>query len=568
MQRDWHLRSRSLPSLAITRNGERGLTLPENRSITRLLPWIAAVTGGILFFLGYVGFDRFYLEWISLVPVLWAARDQRPGRAFLLGWVAGTVGHAGGFYWVVGMFQVFAGLPWPLAALGLLLLAAANGIVLATWAWATRLITRDTGWSVAWVAPVVWTALEKFWPELFPNYLGASQYLLPHLTQVADLTGILGVSFLVVYFNSSLYAALACWFQKRRLAWRELSALAAVIVLVLAYGEFRIRGWDRQALAAEKLTVGLVQANRGAGDNVRNPEALFREHQQMTLALAQSRPLDLVVWPEGICPLELPPSREGRIPSLGQLATPVLWGAILRQEGPDGVRACNTALLTDATGRILGSYDKSVLVPFGEYIPLGDWFPILYSWSPYVSRFWPGESEEPLALGRHLLSVSICYEDIFPGKIRSLMRGGRQRRVPEAMFNLTNDSWYGNSSEPMEHLALASFRCIENRRALVRVTNTGVSAFVDPVGRVVSRTGVWTRESLVNRIPLLQGDTVYSRFGDWIGWLCIVLTVSCIAQAMKVAGKLPDTPRDAGRPGGEPPGTRATRKGGARHSKA
>ena len=245
-----------------------------------------------------------------------------------------------------------------------------------------------------------------------------------------------------------------------------------------------------------------------------------------------------------------------------------MLGAILQQEGSDGVRSCNTALLTDATGRILGSYDKSVLVPFGEYIPLGDWFPSLYSWSPYTSRFWPGESEEPLALGRHLLSVSICYEDIFPGKIRSLMRGGRERRTPEAMFNLTNDSWYGNSSEPMEHLALASFRCIENRRALVRATNTGVSAFVDPVGRIVSRTGVWTRGSLVDRIPLLQGDTVYSRFGDWIGWLCIILTVSCIAQAMKVAGKLKAPPRGTGGPGPEPPAVRTTRKRGARQSKA
>ena len=544
------------------------MTLPANRSITALLPWIAAVTGGILFFLGYVGFDHFYLEWVCLVPVLWAVREQRPGRAFLLGWVAGSVGHAGGFYWVVGMFQLFAGLPWPLAALGLGLLAAANGIVLATWAWATRLITRDTGWSVVWVAPVVWTALEKFWPELFPNYLGASQYLLPHLTQLADLTGILGVSFLVVYFNSSVYAVLDCWFRKRSLAWRELTALVAVIAMVLGYGDLRIRSWDRQASAAEKLTVGLVQANRGAGDKAKNPEALFREHQQMTRALAQAQPLDLVVWPEAICPLNLSPSREGLIPSLGELATPVLLGAILQQEGSDGVRSCNTALLTDATGRILGSYDKSVLVPFGEYIPLGDWFPSLYSWSPYTSRFWPGESEEPLALGRHLLSVSICYEDIFPGKIRSLMRGGRERRTPEAMFNLTNDSWYGNSSEPMEHLALASFRCIENRRALVRATNTGVSAFVDPVGRIVSRTGVWTRGSLVDRIPLLQGDTVYSRFGDWIGWLCIILTVSCIAQAMKVAGKLKAPPRGTGGPGPEPPAVRTTRKRGARQSKA
>ena len=539
--------------------------MPGNQSIVKLLPWVAAVTGGILIFLGYAGFDQYYLEWICLVPVLWAVREQRPGRAFLLGWVAGGVGHAGGFYWVVGMFQVFAGLPWPLAALGLMLLAAANGMLIATWAWATRLITRDTGWSVVWVAPVVWTALEKCWPEIFPNYIGASQYLLPHLTQVADLTGILGVSFLVVYLNSTLYAVTAAWLRDRRLAWRELASLAVLVALVLAYGELRIRELDRQASAAQKLTVGLVQTNRGAGEQFDNLDAAFHEYQQMTQQLARVQPLDLVVWPEGICQVDLPPSRDGRLPALGDLATPVLWGTILKQRDSGRVRTCNTALLTDITGRILGSYDKSVLVPFGEYIPFGDWFPSLYSWSPYSSRFWPGESEEPLALGGHLLSVSICYEDIFPGKIRSLMRGGRSGRIPEVMFNLTNDSWYGKSSEPMEHLALASFRCIENRRSLVRVTNTGVSAFVDPVGRIASRTGVWTRESLVDRIPLLQGSTPYAQFGDWIGWLCILLAVCCIAQALRVAGAAGEDaePPQAAKEGRPPRGAHH-RKAGAR----
>ena len=151
-----------------------------------------------------------------MIPVLWAIRDQRPGRAFLIGWLAGIVMNIGGFYWAIQMFQEFAGMAWPLAALGLLLLAAANGILVAAWAWATRLITRDTGWNVAWVSPVVWTALEKFWPEMFPNYLGASQYKLPLVTQVADLTGILGVTFIVVYINSTLFAVLEQWFQNRR----------------------------------------------------------------------------------------------------------------------------------------------------------------------------------------------------------------------------------------------------------------------------------------------------------------------------------------------------------------
>ena len=509
--------------------------MPDQHNIKLLLPWLAAVLGGILLFLGYVGFDHFYLEWICLVPVLWAVREQRPGRAFLIGWVAGIVGHGGGFYWIIQMFQQFAGVPWPFAALGLLLLAAANGIVVAAWSWATRLIIRGTGWDVVWVAPVVWTAMEKLWPEIFPNYLGASQYQLSHLTQIADLAGILGVSFLVVYINSTIYAVTASRIEKRRLPWRTVSVFAAALALVIGYGELRIRALDREAAGAEQLTIGLIQTNRGAADNHIDPDSILREHQEMSRTLVAGQKADLVVWPEGVLRVNLS-SRDSRLPTsaLGDLGTPLLFGACLRLAQGGDVRTCNSALLADPSGQILGSYDKTVLVPFGEYIPFGDSFPSLYSWSPYSSRFWPGVSEEPLRLGRHLLSVSICYEDIFPGHIRKLMRGGREGRIPGAMFNLTNDSWYGNSTEPMQHLALASFRSIENRRSMVRVTNTGVSAFVDPVGRIVSRTGIWTREVLVDTIPLMKGKTAYALAGDWIGWLCAILSMYGIGVSSRL----------------------------------
>jgi len=513
------------------------ISLLQHETIKPLLPWAAALLGGLLLFLGYAGFDHFYLEWVCLTPILWAVRDQRPGRAFLIGWVAGTVGHAGGFYWVIQMFQQFAGAPLPFAVFGLLLLAAANGIVIAAWAWGTRVLVRDGGWNVVWVAPVVWTAVEKFWPEIFPNYLGASQYLLPHLTQIADLAGILGVSFLVVYINSTIYWVITCWLEKRGVPWRSVAVFAVSLLLVLGYGELRIRAVDREAAQAGKLTVGLVQTNRGAADNHIEPDVILREHQMMSQALVAGRKADLVVWPEGIMRVHLT-SRESTLPTaaLGDLGTPLLFGACLRVSEGGEVRTSNSALLADASGRILGSYDKTVLVPFGEYIPFGDIFPALYSWSPYSSRFWRGRSEEPLRLGSHVLSVNICYEDIFPGHIRKLMRGGRDKAIPEAIFNLTNDSWYGNSTEPIEHLALASFRSIENRRSLVRVTNTGVSAVVDPVGRIVSRTRVWTREVLVDTIPLMKGRTVYAAAGDWIGWLCAILFACGIV--MKAGGSL------------------------------
>jgi apolipoprotein N-acyltransferase len=436
------------------------------------------------------------------------------------------------------MLREFTGMAWPFAALGLLLFAAAYGIVFAAWAWGTRLITRSTSWHVAWVSPVVWTAAEKFCPQIFPVYLGASQYQLPLLTQIADVTGILGVTFLTVYINSTIYGVIEGYREKRRIAWRQVTVFASVVAAVMIYGEVRIRALDRQAAGAGKLTVGLIQTNRGAGEKHRNPESLLREHQEMSEALAGTTPLDLIVWPEDAGRVDLT-SREGRLPPhvLGGLRTPTLLGAVLRL-GRDGqLRSYNTAVLADGTGRILGTYEKRVLVPFGEYIPCGDAFPRLYGWSPYMRRFWPGESGEPLRFGNHLLSVSICYEDIFPGQVRSLMGGGRRQPIPDAMFNLTNDSWYGKSIEPKQHLVLASFRAIEQRRCLVRATNTGLSAFVDPVGRIVKCSGLWTREALVDRISLLQGRTLYGAAGDWIGWVCALLSIFGIGRSIRQPGQ-------------------------------
>lgn len=500
------------------------------------LPWIAAVSGGILGFLGYAGFDLFFLEWICLVPILWAIRDQSPGRAFLIGWVAGIIGHAGGFYWVVLMFRQFAGMPWPLAALGLLLLAAANGIVFAVWAWATRLICRDTGWSVVWVSPVIWTAAEKFWPEMFPNYLGASQYKLSLLTQIADVTGILGLTFFVVYANSFLYGVLERRIGKKPFPLRSVLIFTGIVALLLGYGAIRISNLERQSAAAQSLKVGIVQTNLGAGAKHDDPEYFLKAHRAMSQQLINNSPLDLIVWPESVFGTDLA-SRQGEFPPamFGDLKTPLLFGAVLRIRRAGESPIYNSAVLVNEAGRIIGTYDKTVLVPFGEYIPFGDIYPRLYAWSPNSSRFWSGENNEPLIFGNKPLSVSVCYEDIFPGHIRRLMQGGREKRIPMALFNMTNDSWYGNTVQPMEHLALASFRAIEHRRALVRATNTGISAIVDPMGRFDLRTGQWTRETLVGSVPLLNGRTIYAVLGDWLGWVCGLLSLVSIGRALSLS---------------------------------
>lgn len=507
-------------------------------SVHPALPWVGAVLSGVLAFLGYAGFNLYYLEWICLVPVLFAIIRAAPGRAFLLGWVSGIVGHAGGFYWIATLLRQFADAPWLLAVGGLLLLSAANGLVFALWAWAVRWISRDLGWSVFWLAPVVWTAAEKFVPQLFPNFLGASQYKLILLTQVSDLTGILGVSFLLVFINAAFFSVIENLRTKQQRPWKPAIVLGAIIGAVLVYGAVRINMVDETAAKAESVSVGLVQTNRGAGDKHVNAEQFLREHVELSKELLKNREMDLVVWPESVLAVHLP-VREGKMRTdiFGDTATPLLFGALIQTDEYGERRLYNSAILLDKTGNIAGTYDKVVLVPFGEYIPFGDIFPQLYAWSPYSGRLWAGKSREPLMLDGHPLSINICYEDIFPGHVRVLMQGGRNGRIPEAIFNLTNDSWYGDTVQPTEHLVLASFRAIEHRRTLVRSTNTGISAIVDPVGRIEKRTGQWTKETLSGRVSLLQGRTVYAVLGDWIGWVCAAITFIGIIRARPKAKK-------------------------------
>jgi apolipoprotein N-acyltransferase len=175
----------------------------------------------------------------------------------------------------------------------------------------------------------------------------------------------------------------------------------------------------------------------------------------------------------------------------------------------------NSALMADREGKITGRYDKQYLLAFGEYLPLGDRFPILYEWSPNSSRFSPGTSFEPLSYEGHDIATFICYEDIVPSFVNKLMHHGE----PELMVNMTNDAWFGDSTEPWEHMALAKLRSVEQRRYLVRSTNSGVSGFVDPVGRLTQRTETFEQAAISENVAWLKLPTLYRFWGETPWWL-------------------------------------------------
>jgi apolipoprotein N-acyltransferase len=202
---------------------------------------------------------------------------------------------------------------------------------------------------------------------------------------------------------------------------------------------------------------------------------------------------------------------------------PTLFGAVVIQRVDDARRyqLFNSALLTDSAGQVKGRFDKQRLVLFSEGMPFGETFPILYDWSPNSGKFVPGTLYDPLPVGDHQIATVICYEDIIPGFVNRIVRNGD----PDLLANLTNDAWFGDTTEPWIHLALSQLRAVEHRRFFVRSTNSGVSAIIDPVGRVVSHTGTFEEAALVGDVAWLRGLTGYEVLGDAPWWLVSLLAL-------------------------------------------
>jgi apolipoprotein N-acyltransferase len=181
----------------------------------------------------------------------------------------------------------------------------------------------------------------------------------------------------------------------------------------------------------------------------------------------------------------------------------------------------NTALLAEKDGTILGRYDKQYLLAFGEYLPFGDRFPVLYKWSPNSGRFTPGTTIDPFVWGEHRISALICYEDILPSFVNKIVNYAD----PDLLVNLTNDAWFGKSTEPWIHLALSKLRAVEHRRYLIRATNTGVSAIVDPKGGVVVHSGLFKEEVLFGEARFMRATTGYKVLGDYPWYLATAVMV-------------------------------------------
>jgi len=477
---------------------------------------------GVLYFLSWIGFGVWPLAFVCFLPLVWALRQASLPRALALGAWMGFVTHLGGYTWIVHLLQVFAFLPLPLAVLGFLLLCAGQGLLFGLFALVFRFAWLRTAWPIALLLPAALCAAELTYPLLFQSYTGVALMPLRPIVQIADLGGPLLLTAVQAAINGAA-ADVLLWRTGTvsRAPMRPLLAVSLLVCLCVGYGAWRLNQVASREQSAPHLRVGLSQPNIGEIELHQNPQASVETVRQQTYQLTRQG-AELVIWPEvafNTRSVRLDDPEIGRVIQAG-IRVAIIAGVIR----VDGSRTWNSAVMVSRDG-VLGDYfDKINLLAFGEYIPFGEWFPIVYRWSPMSSHLTKGETTAPLRNGRWKFATFICYEDILPALVRKTMEDHGNGRA-NAMVNLTNDSWYGAGHEQEQHLQLAALRSAEHHRWLLRATSTGISAFVDATGRVVQRIPRDKRGTALADVPMMEGTTAYEVLGDWPGWVSCALLV-------------------------------------------
>lgn len=458
------------------------------------------------------------LAWIGL-------RATSGRHAFKYGWLAGLLAGTGCFYWMVIPVQIYGGLPWYVAMPCPALLAAALAVYYGLFAVGMHHAGRHvTGIPLCLLAGLSWASMEMLTGMVLSGFpwmnLAAAFAPWPFAVQGASIIGAYGLS--------GTLAALAVAILLYS-TYRSALVFAMGLALTLtAFGLYRVNALDS---GTADFTVSVVQGNvdQGMKWEPRFQVETIEKYADLSRAAIRDHAPGLVVWPETAMPFYL---QDASLLSeaVRQLArdtkTPIITGAPAYRITNMELRTYvlyNRAWLVDDTGRVLSSYDKEHLVPFGEYMPLKEWVPF-EKLVQAVGDFVPGTDNRPITVDTVALGVLICYEGIFPELAQKQVEQGAQ-----ALLNMSNDAWFGDTSAPRQHLNLTVMRAVEQGRWLVRSTNTGISAFIDPAGRIVARGEQFQAESLSAAIAPIDETTVFHRVFPWLGSAIYALTALCFA---------------------------------------
>jgi len=512
-------------------------TLSANLLSSAYIRWAASALSGVLLFSCFPLLNWHPLVWMACAPLLAAAvSEPRLGRAYLLGALTGCVFLIGSLYWFVTVMTVYGHMP-PLLAMAvmvpfLVLFSSFWGVFALVEAWAAR---RSLAIALV-LSPFLWVALEfartYYFVQGFPwNFLGYAVQPLG-LRQLASTTAVYGLSFLAVASS-----ALVAWSMKEW-HWRKSGPLIAWAVLLLI-ADYAL---DPPSVPRGTNVALLVQPNVPMDETAQekwapwqNPEPLAHLvsiTEESLRSQGQQFPTPpLIVWSENPAPFFFgrDPVFRTAIENMARLTHAYVVVGTNTFAGPDNSLPHNSAVVLDPSGQLILQYDKIHLVPFGEYVP--GWLPnTVGKITSQVGDYVPGTRYEWAASPDGAIGVFICYESIFPQLVRRLTPTG-----PSVLVTISDDAWYGDSSAAYQHLEMARLRAIENHRFLLRSTNDGVTAVIDPYGRILATIPRHRAMALAGSFSFLTEETFYRAHGDVFAWLCVA--ASGLTAGLAVLGQ-------------------------------
>jgi apolipoprotein N-acyltransferase len=480
----------------------------------------------------------YVLSWIALAPLIVAILHARtpdtlqldesqrllpasPWQGFLLGYFCGILWYLGTCYWVYDTMHQYGGLGAPIALSVLVLFSLYLGLYHGVFGLILAVLARKGSYNryALLAAPFLWVAVELARTRVsgFPwNLLGVTQIDNVPLTRIATFTGVYGLSFEIALVNAAFAAAFFVPRARRRTLL--IASLSAAVLL-------QTGRWMPLPMLPSDHRAVLLQQNLPAesepwttDDFARN----LREFSDLSIKEASSIRADLIVWPESPAPFQTNDMIfRNAVSDLARRSQAWLVVGAIGVDSPQKV--FNSATLVSPTGEWDGRYSKIHLVPFGEYVPFASVFSFASGLTQAVGNFTPGTSHTPLQAGNQKLGIFICYESIFPDEVRQLVAQGAQ-----VLVNISNDGWYGDSGAWAQHLNQARMRAVENHRWLLRDTNTGFTASIDPYGRVIAHLERKKRTALVAPYGLISAKTFYSEHGDWFAYLCAIMTAGAL----------------------------------------
>ena len=507
----------------------------------RLLEYFPAVFTGFLLSVAFPEINFSAIVWTALVPLMVSISTMDIKRAFFTGLAAGMSFFIFLIHWIVPTLDIYGQLPIYFSVPILFLLTFYLGLYTAIFALCFKLLKKNSI-IMPFQAASLWVGLEYLRSFLLTGFpwgiLGYSQYKNLHIIQIADITGVYGVSFLIVMANGVLFMVWMTFFSSPKFGQcrqkyvknpfkikKTISALLCFLFIMsvtLYYGVRRLNAINKTDKNSDMVKVAVIQGNINQSVKWNNSfkKVSVKKYCRLSKQASLKNP-DLIVWPETALPFYFPVDRKfscivNKCIKNSRAAFLIGSPAFRRDKGE--LKFFNRAYMVNRQAVITGEYDKVHLVPFGEYVPFGKYLAFLGKLTAQAGDFSSGKKDFiPLKFKDKKAGILICFEVIFPDLARKFVNNGA-----DILVTITNDAWFGRTSAPFQHFSICAFRAVENRRSLARAANTGISGFISPTGDILITSSLYKEKFLAEKLPCLKIKTVYTRYGDLFALICLI----------------------------------------------